>query len=138
MYTMIRRPFAPRFLTDPFVSDFFDEPSILRMRTDIRKTEDGYLLEAEIPGVEKKDISLKLDENVLTISADLNLENKEEDNHYLRKERVSGHMERSFNVEGIQQDAITADYHNGILVVKLPKVPEVKKEVKNITIGGEE
>lgn len=138
MYTMIRRPFAPRFLTDPFMSDFFDERPVLRMHTDIRKAEDGYLLEAEIPGVEKKDISLKIDEDVLTISADLNLENKEEDKQYLRRERISGHMERSFNVEGIQQEAITAEYHNGVLTVKLPRVPEVKKEVKNITIGGEE
>lgn len=141
MYTMIpaRRvfnPMAPLF-DSPMFHDFFDDKPCAMMRTDIRKAENGYVVEAEIPGAAKEDIHLNIQDNVLTISADT-ASVKEEDkekNGWLRRERVFGHMERSFNIEGIDASAITADYVNGVLTVRLPLQPEEKKEVRTIAIG---
>ena len=105
-------------------------------RVDIREKGDAYLLQAELPGLNEDKIKLSVDENMLTISADFESEEKIEQTQYAYCERRSGHVERSFNVEGINQDAITADYDNGILSVTLPKSqPEAQKAPRKIAIN---
>ena len=73
-------------------------------------------------------INLTVDGDVLTISADISSETKDERQNYYYSERRTGHVERSFNLEGIDQDGITANCKNGILYVDSPKqkpVPEI-------------
>ena len=136
MYTMI-----PQTREMNSLNRFLDEmfaPAMPRMRADVRETEGGYVIEAEMPGVEKENITLSLEEDVLTIRAEVKSESAEEKNDFLRRERVTGSMERAFSVEGIDQSAITADYRNGVLRVNLPRPAEEKKETRTIAIGDGE
>ena len=109
-----------------------------RSVVDVREKEAAFLLEADLPGVKKEDISLDVNDGVLTISADINQEKKETKEGYVCNERRCGHVERSFNLEGIDVGAIKADYRHGVLMVRLPK--EKTQEKKNgfkIAIGDE-
>ncbi|MCX7711596.1 MAG: Hsp20/alpha crystallin family protein [Clostridia bacterium] len=91
------------------------------MRADIRETEKEYVIDAEIPGVNKEDIKLDLRDDVLTISVEHNEQINEERDNYVRKERRFGSFSRSFYVDNVKHDGVTAKYDNGILTVKLPK-----------------
>ena len=148
MYTLVPyRRNLNRELTSPFAGDnffrsFFDMSDMVGsagFRVDVREDDKSYHLESELPGVPKDKLNVSIDDNTLTISADLNEEKKEERGSYLYSERRSGHVERSFNLEGIEADQITADYKNGVLMLTLPKVqPAPKKEARKIDIGGED
>jgi len=148
MYTIVpyrrrmNRELSTPFLADRFFRSFFDMGDMVGsagFRVDVREDDNAYQLEAELPGVPKDKINLSIDEGVLTISADMNDEKKEEGKGYVYSERRSGHVERSFNLEGINADAIAADYKHGVLMVTLPKLqPEPKAEPKKIAIAGEE
>ncbi|MGI5902329.1 MAG: Hsp20/alpha crystallin family protein [Desulfitobacteriia bacterium] len=91
------------------------------MKMDIKETDQEYIVEAEIPGVNKEDIKVELDDDLLTIHVQANEEISEEHDRYIRKERRCSSMSRSFYVENVQTDNITAKYKNGILSLKLPK-----------------
>ena len=148
MYTIVpfrrhlNRELPAPFLADRFFRSFFDMGDMVGtagFRVDVREDDNAYTLEAELPGVPKDKIELSVEDNALTIRADLNEEKKEEGKGYVYSERRSGHVERSFNLEGINADAIAADYKNGVLLVTLPKIqPEPKPEPKKIAIAGEE
>lgn len=150
MYTMIpfrtNRNLAARRSSDLFGDSFFRPffemsdmvNSNMGFKVDIQETKDAYQLEAELPGVTQDQIDLAVDDDTLTISCDMKHEEKQEDkeNHYCYTERRYGHMTRSFNLEGINQEGIRADYKNGILYVLLPKAePEKKPEPRRIAIG---
>lgn len=91
----------PLLFNDHFMREFFDASNAPEMRVDVREKEDAFLLEADLPGVKKEDISLEVNDGVLTISADINQEKKETKEGYVCNERRCGHVERSFNLEGI-------------------------------------
>ena len=139
MYTLVpfRRSFAPLF-NDHFMREFFDMDAMPEMRVDVREKDGAYLLDAELPGLKKEDINLNVNDGVLTISADINQEKKENKDGYVCSERRCGHVERSFNLEGIDVSGITADYRHGVLTVRLPKEKaEEKKNSFRIAIGDE-
>ena len=148
MYTLVPfRRSLNRELTNPFSGDnflrsFFDMSDMVGsagFRVDIREDDKAYHLEAEIPGVAKDKLNVNVEDDTLTISADLNEEKKEERGSYLYSERRTGHVERCFNLEGIDAENITADYKNGVLMVNLPKQqPTPKKEARKIDIIGPE
>lgn len=102
--------------------------------TDIRDEGDHYLLQAELPGFRKEDIDLDVKDNVLTITAQHQEENEAKTGSYLCKERRSGSFSRSFNLEGIQEDGITAAYQNGVLELAMPKRQEVLPQSRKIAI----
>jgi len=141
MYMMMpRRSFQmttplTEMMNDRFFRSFFDLDHMIGsagFRMDVTESPEAYTLEAELPGVKPDDITLSVEDNTLTIAADYNSEHKEE--QYLYSERRTGHMERSVNLEGIDQEAITADYENGILKVLLPKVKPVVPAARRIAI----
>lgn len=116
------------------MGDMFDndQPITYGIRTNVKETDNEYILEAELPGFNKEDITIETKSDVLTITANKVEEKKEDKNGYLRIERRSGQFERSFNVEGISSEKISAKYNNGILEVILPKLEIVVE--KNIKI----
>ena len=140
MHRALSRPTAMMnsLFGDHFLRSFFnmnDMMSSFGFRVDIRENDCSYLMEAELPGVDEKNIELTVDNDVLTISADLNEERKDERNCY--SERRYGHMTRSFNLEGIDQEKIVASHKNGILYITLPKqLPEEKKSARKICINN--
>ena len=103
-------------------------------RTDIRDEGDHYLLQAELPGFQKDDIEVDVKENVLTISAQIQQCSEQTKDTYLCRERRSGSFSRSFRLEGIQQENISAAYTNGILELKLPKQQEILPQSRKIAI----
>lgn len=115
-----------------FNTNYFNQESNpVKMKTDIKQTENEYVIEAEMPGLNKKDIKLELKNNYLTISANKEDESEETIDGYLRRERRSGQVCRSFYVEGIDQTDISAKYEKGILEVTLPK-KQKEEEPENI------
>ena len=134
MYTMI--PFHGRMrragdsaLDDRFFRSLFDMSDWIGsagFRVDIRENDASYLLEAELPGFDKEDISLDVKDGILTISAQHKeeKEDKDEEGKYLCRERSTSSFTRSFDVSGIDTEKITAAYDKGVLTLTLPKQTE--------------
>ena len=106
---------------------FWDNNNVSAFRTDITEKDGKYVLEADLPGFKKEDISVDIDKDCLTITAEHKSEEKEENAYsYIRRERYYGSYTRSFNVKGIDTEAITAAYNDGVLTLTMPKKePEV-------------
>lgn len=123
---------------DNFARDFFRKSNadLPAFRTDIRDAGDSFLLEADLPGFNKEDISLDLKDGILTISAvhQDSSEEKDDKGSYIRRERRYGSFSRTFDVTGIDESAITAAYNNGILELTLPKLAPVVPETRQIAI----
>ncbi|GAA4751812.1 Hsp20/alpha crystallin family protein [Flavisolibacter ginsenosidimutans] len=101
----------------------------------IRETEKEYVLELVAPGMKKEDFSVKIDDNLLTISAEKNEEVANEGEKFVRKEFKFQSFKRSFTLdEKINADGISAQYVNGVLTLNLPKKEEVKPATKQISI----
>ena len=106
-----------------------------QFRCDIQDKGDHYLLEADLPGFNKGDIDLHLQDGVLTITAKhQETSEKKEEGKYLCRERRCGSYQRSFDVSGIQEENITAAYDNGVLKLTLPKQGEVIPQSRKIAI----
>lgn len=132
-----------RFFTayDPFkemeeIEKRFFGRQIPTFRTDIRENENSYILEAELPGFSKEDIHAEIKDGYLTIRAERKSESEEknEKDNYLRRERSYGSFVRSFDLEGIKSEEITASYKDGILSVNLPKEKPEVKEARRLEI----
>lgn len=106
---------------------FWDNDNVSAFRTDITEKDGKYVLEADLPGFKKEDISVDIDKDCLTITAEHKSEEKDENaDSYIRRERYYGSYTRSFNVKGIDTEAITAAYNDGVLTLTMPKKePEV-------------
>lgn len=105
--------------------------SLRSLKSDIKETDTSYTVEAELPGFDKKDIDVSLENGVLTIKAEVKkeTEDKEKKDGYIRKERYSGSYVRSYTFDDIDEEKVNAKYENGILKVELPKVEkEVNKK----------
>ncbi len=145
MYTIV--PFNHRFnrpasmfdLADAFMRPFFEmsRPAPETFRADVKEDPEQWELSVELPGVKPEDISLQAENDVLTVAADVNSERNEQHQNYVYTERRTGRMSRSFPLEGVNQEAITAAYENGVLKVTLPKLaPAAPKEARKIAITG--
>lgn len=89
---------------------------------DIQEHDDRYVIKADIPGYEKEEIDIRLENDILTLSAQRNEEVNKETDGYLRRERRSTSLTRSIRfVKAIDGDQVKADYINGVLTVELPK-----------------
>ena len=107
-----------------------DEPSSTTTwspAVDIYETESEIMVQAELPGVDRKDITLNLEKNVLTLKGERHFEKETKQENYHRIERAYGGFSRSFSIpEIVDEDKIRADYKDGILKIALPKKEQVK------------
>ena len=134
------------WMSFPFEREFFGKgnPTFANagnvMKTDVKETEQGYELDIDMPGFKKEDINAKLDNGYLTISAVSNVNNdqKDENGKYIRRERYSGSVSRSFYVgKDVKQEDIQARFENGILKLGVPKKEaKAMKENQYIAIEG--
>ncbi len=99
---------------------------------DIYETDDAIVLEAELPGMNEKDIEIKVEDNVLTIRGERKFEEERKEENYYRMERFYGAFQRSFTLPpNIKTDKIKAEYKKGILKVIMPKKEQAKpKQIK--------
>ena len=114
-----------------------DEPSATTSwspAVDIYETDSEIMVQAELPGIDRKDIALQLENNVLTLKGDRRFEKETKQENYHRIERSYGGFSRAFTIPTIvDEDKIRADYRDGILKIALPKKEQVK--AKQIKIG---
>ena len=109
------------------------------MKTDVRETENSYELDVDLPGFKKEDVNVELKNGYLTIAASKSLDKDEKDQkgRYIRQERYTGSMSRSFYVgEDVQPSEISAKFENGIRQLAVPKA-EQKRLPKTTTIAIE-
>lgn len=142
----------PALMNDTMFSDLFDDPffegwrnmdraaacdpnmSAGMMSTDVRETDKGYMVDIDMPGFKKDDISLDLQNGYLTVSAHRNssYEDKDDNGRWLRRERYAGSCSRSFYVgEDVKESDIHASYRNGTLCIQVPKMqaqPQVESK----------
>ncbi|MDO8606583.1 MAG: Hsp20/alpha crystallin family protein [Phaeospirillum sp.] len=91
---------------------------------------------AELPGLTEKDVDLTLENGILTLKGEKKSETTETTEHGVMSERWYGRFERSVAVDGIDEDAVTASFENGILTVTLPKSERQKEAVHKIPIAA--
>lgn len=140
----------PALMNDTMFSNLFDDPffegwrnmdraaacdpnmSAGMMSTDVRETDKGYMVDIDMPGFKKDDISLDLQNGYLTVSAHRNSshEDKDDNGRWLRRERYAGSCSRSFYVgEDVKDSDIHASYKDGTLCLETPK-PEAQQQVE--------
>ncbi len=130
MYTLI-----PNRHTNHFDNMFYaTENTVLPFRTDLQDTGDSFVLTAELPGFEKEDIHLSVNAGVLTIEAQHSTDQQRNQNGWVLQERHTGSYSRTFTLNDIQEDAITASYKDGILTLTLPKARPAYHQRREITI----
>lgn len=130
---------APVF--SPFFDNFFDS-EFFDARTNgnvpsanIKEKEDRFEVELAVPGFDKNEIKIDLNDGLLTISSEKTSENEEKDTHYSRREFQYASFSRSFRLpDNVKEDDIEAKFNNGVLEVHIPKAKELKKS-KSIEIS---
>lgn len=135
------RSFNDLLAIDRVFEDFFNDhtfPVLFgdndRMRVDVKDNGQEYIVEAELPGVKKEEINVELVDGRLRIAVQKNEETEEKQESYLRKERRSSSMVRSFMVKDVADDNITAKFENGLLTLVLPRKEENTPSGKKIDV----
>ena len=133
----ITRAYNPFALFDELEKSFFAQPQGLGFRTDVKDLGESIELTAELPGFGKDQIDVEVEDDVLTISAERKeeVDEKDGDGNYIRRERTYGSYSRTFNVANIDVDKIAVTYTDGILKLDMPKKEEPKPEVRKLEIG---
>ena len=126
-----------RMFDDPFfrIARLADDDSLGRWNpaVDLYEKDDHFVIKAELPGVDKKDIAIDLKDRVLTLSGERSYENEVKEYSYYRRERSYGKFQRAFTLPAdVDSDKIKAEFNDGLLQIEVPK-PEEQKP-KKVTI----
>jgi HSP20 family protein len=145
--SLTRRPgslFTSPLFSDPLVRRFFEDDvfsprNFLARRNealgenawlpavDVRETDNEFVFVAELPGLAKDDVSIEIEDKVLTISGERSFEGKEDNPNYHRIERSYGTFSRGFSLpQEVDQEKVTANFNNGLLTISIPKTEAVK------------
>jgi HSP20 family protein len=104
---------------------------------DLVETQDHFVLRADLPGLTEEDVSIELEDNVLTVSGERQAEHEDRKEGYYRVERASGTFSRSLTLpEGIDPEAVQASFEHGVLEVRVPKPEERKPRKVAISVGN--
>jgi len=102
---------------------------------DLVETEDNFVLRADLPGMKEDDVKIEFEDGTLTVSGERKAEHETKNEGYYRVERAFGSFSRSLTLpQGVDAEAVTANFENGVLEVRIPK-PEERKP-RRIEIGG--
>jgi len=126
-------------------SSFFDTPTHSNGGTvrrwipamDLVETEDAYVLSADLPGLSESDVSIEVEDNVLTVSGERKAGHEDRNAGYYRVERSYGSFRRALTLpEGVDPEAVTATFDKGVLQVTVPKPEQQAPRKVQITVGG--
>lgn len=110
---------------DSLFDEFRESPfhNDISMRTDIKENEKGYELAIELPGFEKSDVKVSLEEGYLRVEAERKVDHKDSDEHgkFIKRERFYGVLKRSFYVGALEMSDIKGSFDKGILTLQFPK-----------------
>lgn len=117
-------------IEDMFRDPFFTNEESKIMKTDIKEKKDKYIIDIDLPGYEKENIKMSIEDGYLTVTASTNTEKEDkEEGKFVRKERYMGSCSRSFYVgDAVENEDIKASFKNGTLKIEIPK-KEDKKEL---------
>lgn len=126
-----------RFFDDPFFAmgrmDAADDAGLWNPAIDLYETDDHFVIKAELPGVDKKDIKVDLKDRVLTLAGERSYDNEVKEENYYRQERSYGRFQRSFSLPAeVDSDTITAELKDGVLRIEVPKPAD--KKAKQVTV----
>ncbi|EDS76928.1 18 kDa heat shock protein [Clostridium botulinum C str. Eklund] len=118
-----REDFFNNLFDNFFNDDFFPKTMNTGFNVDVRDTEKAYLVEADLPGMKKENLDIYYENGYLVISAkrEDSVEDKDDKNNYVRRERHYGEFKRSFFINDIDVNNIEANFENGVLKLVLPK-----------------
>jgi HSP20 family protein len=138
--TITRKSFRPFYMPNLFDDDFFPVMSARNNSmpaVNIREDEKFYTLDLAVPGIDKNDLKIDINEDVLTISSESKVEKEENKEGYKRKEFSYSSFCRSFYIpENVNKEKIEANYKDGVLTVALPKQEEEKNKIsRQVTIS---
>ncbi len=129
---------------DDFFDSFFNEDFFTPMRSldnrfggfkvDVSEQGDKYLIEADLPGMDKENVKIEYENKYLTISARREESKETQENSYIRKERQCGEYRRSFYIDNIEPEDIEASFKSGVLKIELKKKPQITGTNKVIEI----
>jgi len=131
--TIAKRSFRPFYMGSIFDDDFFPVMSNTTSSmpaVNIKEDEKEFKLDLAVPGIDKKELKIDINEDVLTISSETKNESEENKDGYKRKEFSYSSFCRSFQIpENVSKDKIEANYKDGVLSVTLPKIEEEKHKI---------
>lgn len=126
---------------DTLFDHFFNDSLLLarpsdktEMRVDIKDTQDAFVIEAELPGINRENIDIKIQDKLLTLSVNQEENSESSKDSYLVRERRARSLQRSFDVSAVDTDKISARFENGLLSLQLPKKEPVQPESRKIDI----
>jgi len=103
---------------------------------DVNETETEFFLSADMPGLDKKDVSIDIHDGVITIKGERDIDNGKSTDGYRIRERQLGSFNRSFRLpDNVNEDKVVAKFKNGVLTVTLPKTKEILPEGRQIKIS---
>ena len=123
------------FRETPSMGTFTEEwlPSV-----DISETKKNFIVKAELPGLDAKDVNVSLSGDLLTIKGEKKKEEEEKDEHYHCVEAYSGSFQRSFQLPAsVKGDTVEAIFDKGVLKITIPKAEESSKRVKSLSLRGQ-
>ena len=135
------KPVRPLLSTRSFLDEFLGDTSLptvtsFEPRVDVKENKNEYEINAELAGLSKDDVHLSMEGDTLILKGEKKYEEKKDDENYFRSERRYGSFCRSFRLsDEIKRDAISADFKDGILKVKLPKAEQAKPKAIPIKVS---
>ena len=105
---------------------------------DVYEDEHNIVLKVEVPGIEEKDIDVRIENNMLSIHGERKFEKEEKEENYRRVERSYGSFVRSFTLPNtVDAEQVSADYDKGVLKIKLSKKAEAKPKQIKVNVGSQ-
>jgi HSP20 family protein len=122
----------PENSLDSLFNVFFDAPAAWTPRLDVKETDDAYVVQMDVPGIDKKDIHVTLEDGLLSVSGNRKAEHQEEgaNGTWHRVERSWGSFERHLRLgDGVDADNVKAEAKDGVLTIRVPKKETAKPRV---------
>jgi HSP20 family protein len=132
MNRLSRESYSPEGPEEALTTTSFAPP------VDIYEDEHNIILKLEVPGIDEKDIDVRIDHNTLTVHGERKIEKEEKEENFRRVERQYGSFTRSFALpSSVDSGQVSADYNKGVLKIKLAKKAEAKPKQIKVNVGGE-
>ncbi|HEY6303450.1 MAG TPA: Hsp20/alpha crystallin family protein [Terriglobales bacterium] len=132
MNRLFRDPRGPENQDESLTTTAFAPP------VDVYEDEHNITLKIEVPGIDEKDIDVRIENNTLTVHGERKFENEEKEENYRRVERQYGSFTRTFSLPNtVNHDNVQADYDKGVLKIKLEKKAEAKPKQIKVNVGSQ-
>jgi len=132
MNRLFRDPRGPEGQDEALTTSAFAPP------VDVYEDEHNVTLKIEVPGIDEKDIDVRIENNTLTVHGERKFEKEEKEENYRRVERQYGSFTRTFTLPNtVEQESVQADYDKGVLKIKLAKKAEAKPKQIKVNVGSQ-